>query len=225
MDTKTHWDESHQKHPDKRDPSNYAVDKEKSFPRGSIVCDLGGGDGTDSLFFLKQGHSVFHCDISPVAVEKARRKIDNAGIIKNFSTEVVDLNKDRIPKPDNFFDVIYSRLSLHYFDKDRTGEILADIKRVLKPGGVAFIAVKSPNDKDEMEFLEKNNEKISEGLYREDSVLKSRYTKQQYETILKNAGIDNYEINDYEETFGESKIYVKSGADKLLYLEITIHKD
>ncbi len=31
-----HWNKSHLGHP---------KDKEKLFPRGSIVCDLGGGDG------------------------------------------------------------------------------------------------------------------------------------------------------------------------------------
>lgn len=224
MELNEHWDRSYEKHPDKREPSNYAKDKEKYFPRNSKVCDLGGGDGSDSLYFLEQGHEVFCCDISSVALEKAERKVIDNGFVKNFSSSLVDLNKDNIPQPDNSFDVVYSRLSLHYFDQTRTVEILGDIQRVLKPGGIGFVAVKSPNDKNEMGYLEKNNEKISNGLYKEDAVLKSRFTKDQYKNILEDAGVVKYEINDYEEVFGEKKIYVKSGADKLLYLDIVIHK-
>lgn len=225
MEAKAHWDISHEKHPDKRQPSEYAKDKEKSFPRHSTVCDLGGGDGADSLYFLEKGHKVFLFDISPVALEKADKKVKESNFTNNFSTGLIDLATDAIPQENDFFDVVYSRLSLHYFDQVRTGEILKDIHRVLKTGGVAYIAVKSPDDKKEMEFLEDNNEKIEEGLYSGDGMLKSRFTKEQYKAILEKAGVENFEIHDYEEVFNEErKIYVKSGADSLLYLEIVIKK-
>lgn len=221
---KSHWDKSHEKHPERLEPSNYAVDKEKSFPRNSVVCDLGGGDGADSLHFIKSGHQVYLFDISDIALEKAKEKVDKFGLGDKIITLLVDLNSALIPSEDNFFDVLYARLSLHYFDQERTAEILKDVYRVLKPGGTAFIAVKSPKDKKEMEWLENNNQKIGDSLYIEDGLIKSRFSEDQYKTILGKAGINNFKINDYEEVFGDKKIYVKSGADKLQYLEIIINK-
>ena len=53
------WDEVHKGSlNEEKTHSQYAQDKERLFPRGSIVCDLGGGTGEDILYFLKQGHSV-----------------------------------------------------------------------------------------------------------------------------------------------------------------------
>jgi len=192
MNLKSHWDNSHEKHPERLESSAYAVDKEKSFPRNSVVCDLGGGDGADSLHFLKSGHKVYLFDISEVALEKATEKVAKFGLGDELVTSLVNLNSMLIPTEDNFFDVLYSRLSLHYFDKDRTTEILKDIYRVLKPGGIAFIAVKSPKDKKEMEWLENNNQKIGDGLYSEDGLLKSRFSEMQYKTILEKSGINNF---------------------------------
>jgi ubiquinone/menaquinone biosynthesis C-methylase UbiE len=221
---KSHWDISHEKHPERLEPSNYAVDKEKFFPRNSIVCDLGGGDGADSLYFLKNGHKVYLFDISDIALDRAKEKVAKFGLGDKLMTSLVDLNSALIPSEDSFFDVLYARLSLHYFDQERTAEILKDVYRVLKSGGTAFIAVKSPKDEKEMKWLENNNQKIGNGIYSEDGLIKSRFSEDQYKTILGKAGIKNFKINDYEEIFGDKKVYVKSGADKLQYLEIVINK-
>jgi len=226
VDTKLQgrWDESHREHPDKRDPSKYSVDKEKMFPRNSLICDLGGGDGADSLYFLQQGHKVYLYDISDIGLEKARRKAKENNLEDKLITGLVDLSSDLIPANDNFFDVVYARLSLHYFLEERTIEILKDIFRVLKSGGKAFLAVKSPEDVAEMEWLEKNTKKISEGVYSEDGMIKSRYTKTQYEEFLREAGVSSFTVGDYVEFFGEQKIFLKSNNDKLQYIDIQINK-
>lgn len=82
----------------------------------------------------------------------------------------------------------------------------------------------SPEDKKEMEWLESNDEKIEEGIYSEGGLIKTRFTKEQYKLILAKAGIKNFEIGDYIEEFGKQKVFVKSKAEKLLYIEIIIKK-
>ncbi len=223
-DTQIYWNKSYQKLPEGRLPSTYAKDKEKLFPRNSVVCDLGGGDGTDSFYFIEKGHNVYLYDVSDRALGKARDKAKDLGIENKLSVEQIDLDQDNIPVKDNFFDVVYARLSLHYFYPDRTAEILADIYRVLKKGGTAYLAVKSIEDKKEMEWLETNSQKIEEGIYSDGGHIKSRFTKEQFKTILEKAGIENYTIGEYAEFFGDKKIYLKSSADKLLYTEIVIKK-
>lgn len=225
FDSQKHWNKSHLGHPKDRQPSNYAKDKETSFPKNSIICDLGGGDGTDSIYFVEKGHQVYLCDIADQALKAAEEKAQSRRFENKLTTKILDLGKDGIPTDDSFFDIVYTRLSLHYFYPDRTAEILKDINRVLKLTGTAYIAIKSPDDKDEMKWLESNNEKLEEGIYSEDGLIKTRYTKDQYRNLLKKAGIKNFKIGDYTENFGDQKIFVKSKADKLMYIEIIIKKD
>ncbi len=115
-------------------------------------------------------------------------------------------------------------MSLHYFYPERTTEIIKDIYRVLKTGGTAYIVVKSPEDKKEMEWLENNTKQLEEGIFHENGLIKTRFSKEQYRNFLRNVGISDFSINDYTEQFGDQKIFVKSKADKLLYIEIIIKK-
>ncbi len=224
FDPQKHWNESHLRHPKDREPSDYAKDRGKYFPRGSTICDLGGGDGIDSLYFISKGHKVYLFDISNLALERAKERVREKGYENRLFTESLDLTKDRLPTEDNFFDVLFARLSLHYFYQDRMVEIFKDIYRVLKEDGTAYIAVKSPDDKTEMKWLEDNNKKLGEGIYSENGLVKTRFTKEKYTSILKEAGITNFEMNDYTENFGGQRIFVKSKAKKLLYIEVIIRK-
>lgn len=225
LDAKSHWDKSHKNHPIDRSPSNYCIDKEKSFPKNSIICDLGGGDGTDSIYFIKKGHIVFLYDISNLALKRADEKAGKEELKSKLKIAQTDLAVDKIPAQNNFFDILYSRLSLHYFLQERTIEILKEIYRVLKNNGTAYIVVKSPEDIKEMEFLKSTSKEQNEGEFIDNNgMVKTRFTKKQYEDMLEKAGIVDFEINKYTEYFGEQKIYVKSKADNLLYLELIIRK-
>ena len=51
-----------------------------------------------------------------------------------------------LPFEDNLTDIIISDLSLHYFTKGKTLEILKEIKRVLKPNGLLIFRVNSVKD-------------------------------------------------------------------------------
>lgn len=224
FDLQKHWNKSHLGHPVDRLPSNYARDKEKYFPRNSVVCDLGGGDGVDSLYFIQKGHKVYLYDISDIGLEKAKARVAKENTENKLVVQQIDLSEDKIPVSDNFFNIVYSRLSIHYFYKDRLVEIFKDIYRVLKQGGIAFIVVKSPEDLNEMKWLNENTEKLQEGVYSEDGLIKTRFAKDEYRQMLELAGITNFEIKDYLEKFGAQKIFVKSKASELLYIEIVIRK-
>lgn len=220
-----HWNKSHLGHPKDRLPSNYAVDKEKSFPQKSVVCDLGGGDGADSLYFIKNGHLVYLYDVSDEALKTAGKNAEERGVSERLFTVQIDLETEEIPAQPEFFDVVYSRLSLHYFLKGRMIQIFREIERVLKKDGEAFIVVKSPNDKAEMDYLRKSSNEIEPGVFKnEEGMTKTRFSVNEYKEILKDAGIKKYSVSEYQEVFVDQKTYVKSGADKLLYVEIKIIK-
>jgi len=225
FDSANHWNASCLRHPNDRDASNYAKDKEDLFPRNSVICDFGCSDGVDSLYFLKKGHNVHLFDVADLALKRAEENIKRYKEFENkFTTQVIDASEENIPIQDSFFDIFYARLSVHYFKPDRTIEVLKDIFRVLKKGGTAYIVVKSPKDKKELGWLKSQSKEISPGVYDKSGLIQTRYTKEQYKEFLKKAGIIDYEIGDYIENFTNQKTYVKSGAEKLLYIEIIIKK-
>ncbi len=224
LNPKERWNAKYKKRPENRLSSNYAKEKEKLFPRNSVVCDLGGGDGTDSFYFIQKGHKVYLLDLSDYGLSLAKEKAKALGLKTKLIAKEVDLTKDGLPLKSDSADIVYSHLSLHYFPLKRMVEIFKEIYRVLKDGGKAFVVIKSPEDIKEMAALRKVSKEIEEGIFEEGILTKTRFTKRQYESALKESGINNFKVRDYIEETGSQKFFVKSQSEKLLYIEIIINK-
>lgn len=194
------WDIYHKKTlSEDTNPSKYAMEKEMLFPRQSIVVDLGGGVGSDAMYFLEKGHSVIILDISQfaldVAMERAKaKKLDEKLIVKQ-----VDFALHSIPIKIQSADIAYSRLSLNYFDLDETTVLIHDIYGILKQGGNAFLTFKSPDDIEEIEYLKKRATAVTENVFIDNGQIRSRFSLAQLELIAKNAGITKYEVKPYTE--------------------------
>jgi len=126
-----YWNIQSSKVPPTKTVSNYAITKEKLFPPGATVCDLGASTGVDSLYFLEKGHTVMLVDISNQALESAKEKIENNQCQQNASFHMVDLSNGTLPFENNYFDVVYSRLSLHYFAPNTLIKLFKEIHRIL----------------------------------------------------------------------------------------------
>ncbi len=104
------------------------------------ILDLGCGGGNDTLYLLSRGKQVCACDQSPSAIRRLR---------ENFP-EILDarcLNMlDGLPYEDEAFEVIIADLCLHYFTQEDTGRILAELRRILTPGGHLIFRVNSVRD-------------------------------------------------------------------------------
>jgi len=223
-DLKEEWNKSSSKIPIDKDPSVYAIEKEQLFPKRSSVCDLGGGTGADALHFISKGHEVTLIDISDYALDVARQKAEKAGFGDRLRTVQMNLYEGGFPFPGNSFDVIYSRLALHYFPSKRLGELFGEILRMLRPQGKAFVSVKSPDDVEEMKFLKETAKEVENSVFDNNGQIKTRFSKERLGEILKQAGISKFTIDDYVESFEGRNDRVKSGKDNLLLLEIVITK-
>jgi ubiquinone/menaquinone biosynthesis C-methylase UbiE len=209
------WDVIHKKtHKEIIGPSAYAQEKEKQFPRGSVVCELGGGTGADAVHFLKNGHSVILLDISDFALKVVQKQAQEAKVAERLKVVQTDFGLHALPLSDNSVDIAYSRISLNYFGRKQTTFLFTDIYRILKPGGRAFITLKSPDDAKEMEYLERTATVYEPNVYIDSGQLRSRFTKEHLQEMLQQAGVTDFGIVPYQEDLGPSE----KGDGLILYV-------
>ena len=103
---------------------------------GSKVLDIAGGTGDLALAFAKKAGAtgeVVHTDINEAMLRTGRERLLDAGVV--LPTVVCDAEK--LPFPDNHFDVVTVAFGLRNMThKDLA---LAEMKRVLKPGGKLLV--------------------------------------------------------------------------------------
>lgn len=220
------WNKNSARIPDDKGHSIYAAEKEALFPRSADVCDLGGGTGTDSLYFAEKGHRVVLVDIADEPLAKAVDQAAQRGLSERLDTTQCDFSEGIFPLPDQAFDVVYSRLALHYFQSDVLAKIFAEIYRILRANGTTYLSLKSPDDADEMAYLATTAVQQEEGVFNEDGRIKTRYSISRLEQILDMAGIpkDRYSVKSYSEKLGNANDIVKSGNSSFIVNEVTISK-
>lgn len=101
---------------------------------GLDVLDLGCGPGVTTAALVTRGARVTGVDRSAALLEHARGLSDAAFLVQDLA--------DPLPFPDGSFDLVVSGLVLHYL-ADWTA-VLAEVHRVLRPGGRVVASVHHP---------------------------------------------------------------------------------
>ena len=111
--------------------------------RGNItsqmrVFDAGCGYGRNLVHLLREGCEIFALDASREGVEHVRKLSAALGTglpAENFQVGVIE----QIPFPDAFADVVICNAVLHFArDEDHFLQMLSEMWRVLRPGGMLF---------------------------------------------------------------------------------------
>src|SRR3989304_8899608 len=215
----TRWNDIHKKLPsDLARHSQYAEMRETQFPRSSVVCDLAGGLGYDAMFFINHGHSVILMDISDYALKHAARLAKENKAAKKLITKNVDFGNCRIPLKDKSVDVVFSRIGFNYFPYNETRTLLAEAYRILKTGGISFIAFKSPDDVEDYQFLKKTTVELEKNVFIEGEQIRSRFTKEQLQKMLEEIGISDFSVTSFKEEREPIRDEFMKASKKILYL-------
>ena len=97
---------------------------------GKKVLEVGCGQGTDLLQFAKNGAEVYGIDLTDGAIQKASQMFAAYGLKAELSRQN---SEDLSAFADATFDLVYSFGVIHHTPD--TERALAEIRRVLKPGG------------------------------------------------------------------------------------------
>jgi ubiquinone/menaquinone biosynthesis C-methylase UbiE len=111
------------------------IEREARLLQGKHLLEIGCGMGYDSLEFLKRGVRVTATDLTPNAVALTRRHFALEGV---SAEDVRTANALDLPFASNTFDAVWANGVLHATGNTRRA--IAEVGRVLKPGGRAIIS-------------------------------------------------------------------------------------
>ncbi|GAC1653471.1 MAG: class I SAM-dependent methyltransferase [Vulcanimicrobiaceae bacterium] len=150
---KEHWDSVFGQNPERFGlPSvsaQIAMSAIQSMGIGAAaVLDLGSGSGRDTLFFAGHGMNVVALDFSQIALDAIAQKARSPEVSRRLHTVMHDV-REPLPFGDATFDVCYSHM-LYCMDFTLADllRLSAEVKRVLKPGGLQVYTARTTEDPD-----------------------------------------------------------------------------
>jgi demethylmenaquinone methyltransferase/2-methoxy-6-polyprenyl-1,4-benzoquinol methylase len=92
------------------------------------VLDLCCGSGQATQLLVQYSQNVTGLDASPLSLKRARQNVPQASYVEAFA--------ENMPFPDEHFDLVHTSAALHEMEPVQLRQILQEVYRVLKPGGV-----------------------------------------------------------------------------------------
>ncbi|MEU7638552.1 class I SAM-dependent methyltransferase [Streptomyces sp. NPDC039016] len=145
-----HWQETYAAHPgmyggDPSAPARYAAEVFRA-AGAERVLELGAGHGRDTLHFARAGFAVHAADFSATALDQLRGVARDQGLGDRITTAVHDV-RDPLPLPDDSVDAVFAHMLLCMALSTRQIRgVVAEVRRVLRPGGVFVYTVRHTGD-------------------------------------------------------------------------------
>ncbi len=140
--------------------------KDRITPKMKLL-DAGCGGGRNLIYFFKAGFDVSGVDQSPAAIAEIRSlaaALAPTLPAENFRIEAVE----KMSFEDSTFDVVLSSAVLHFArDENHWHQMVREMWRVLKPGGIFFARLASTvGIENEIEHLEERRYHLPDGSER-----------------------------------------------------------
>jgi ubiquinone/menaquinone biosynthesis C-methylase UbiE len=162
-------------------PSQKSIGLLAQIKPGDQILDVGCGSGR--LTFAAQqwagaGGQATGLDPSPEMIGVALKNAARSGLTAKFELGVVE----SLPFPDASFDVVLNRLMLHHLPGDLKQRGLAEMHRVLKPGGLCLVVDFEPPKSGLLRMVVRNH-----------MTPMANVDVREYVPLLKEAGFTNVE--------------------------------
>ncbi|MFE5318581.1 class I SAM-dependent methyltransferase [Paenibacillus sp. NPDC056579] len=106
----------------------------------TAVLEIGAGTGKDSEYFRSEGFSITCIDLSEEMVKHCKAKGLDAAVMDFYNLQF----------PDRSFDAVYALNCLLHVPKAELGQVLDEIKRVMKEDGLLYMGVYGGKDSEEI---------------------------------------------------------------------------
>lgn len=200
-----HWNQIHSDSDILNEATGFSQEVLALLSAQSNILELGCGAGTDAASFALKGHSVIATDFSEIVIEKNRKRYIN---IPNLIFKVLDTGKAFNFKSENF-DMVYARLSLHYFSDQETRTIFRKVHNILKMDGYFCFMCKSTKDP-----LFGQGTEIEKNMYENKGHIRHFFSKSYVLDLLNN----KYEVislsENKEKLYGSDSEFIKVIAKK-----------
>jgi ubiquinone/menaquinone biosynthesis C-methylase UbiE len=204
-DQKQHWNLLHQNNKvETNEPTDFAKEVVSLIPSSGKLLELGCGTGIDAYFFGQQGMIVTATDFSEIVIADNKEKYSSPNLV----FQVMDMSK-KLQFANNEFDVVYSRLSLHYFTDSVTKSIFKEINRVLKPRGYLCIIGKSVKDP-----LYGKGELVEKDVFERNGHIRHFFSEVYLEDLLRDLFAINSIASGTDNFYGKPSAFIKVIAQK-----------
>jgi cyclopropane fatty-acyl-phospholipid synthase-like methyltransferase len=122
-----------------KEPNRFLVSQAQRLRPGMRVLDVAAGEGRNAVWMARRGCEVLGIDISPLAIDKARRLAAEAGVQVAF--EVADVRQWRWT-PEAFDAVV--TIFIQFAAPGERAAVFEGMKRALRPGGVLILQGYTP---------------------------------------------------------------------------------
>jgi SAM-dependent methyltransferase len=140
-------------------PSRFLEAHKQFLNTGATALSVADGEGRNSVWLAEQGLAVTALEISPIAVEKARRLARGRGVDVNF----VQADIIAMPWPADTYDLVVG-IFIQFVGPEEREIQFARMKRAVKPGGLLLLHGYTPK---QLEYRTGGPSAI-ENLYTED---------------------------------------------------------
>ena len=176
------------------DPSQSAVRALERFKRQNVrdVLEIGCGQGRDALHFARNSIHVSALDYSENGIKTVLTKADELGLSKCITARAVDA-RSPLPFSNCEFDACYSHMLFSSaLTMAELKELITEIERVLRSGGLHFFTARNTNDPYYQTGIHRG-----ENLYEVDGYIMHFMSRENIMHLVE--GFEILEINEIEE--------------------------
>lgn len=153
-----------------------------SVKAGDSILEIGFGNGVHIKDILNKAENVRYAGIDFAETMVAEATDSHKSEIENEQVEIHLASSDNIPFPNESFDKVLAANTLYFWEKPE--DHFEQIHRVLKPGGVLSLAIRSKAFMQKLPFVQHGftmyTQEEAEKLIKDSGfkILKSTYTKE-----------------------------------------------